>query len=325
MTLWTFDHTSVAFGAGAQGALVSALAQAPNVPSSSPYTLQPIDHLRTLQSGSVSGTLTINLPAPGTLPSGFTCWVMRNSHNIVLSPAGGVGLAVPTLGFITSAITLSQQFQAYMLAYDGTNFYVWPLGGVAPTFTSLLSGSGTYNTPPGCLWLHGRMCAGGGGGGGANANNGSDGSQTTFGAWTVNPGHGGLANVSASVFGGTSGTDGVGIRVERVPGGNGQGSYASNMAGWGGGNRFTAPTPTAINTAGINAPANTGGGGSGGAFGGTAAGSGGGAGECVEFIWPNPPATIAYSAGPAGAGGAAGGNPGGNGGSGAIYLRENYA
>lgn len=108
------------------------------------------------------------------------------------------------------------------------------LAGIPGQFTvqQFTSGSGTYvPTSPLVTWIKVRMIGGGSGGGGSAAGN------TTFGGWvalgggasTGPSGSGGGAGAtgggSAGATLGTPGTDGVGTRIDRVPGGDGlQGS-----------------------------------------------------------------------------------------------------
>lgn len=235
----------------------------------------------------------------------------------------------------------------YLLAYDNvagqlSKVLVQAVGPpdvdnplTAPTYTSLLSGSGTYNTPASCVRLRVRPKAGGGGGGAEFTNSGQTGQSTSFGGWTAVGGSGGQSGDLALLpgSGGTGGTNSTGTLVLRRSGCAGQGGNFQtnatiiNMAGGMGGGGVGGGAGGA---SGLSAPANSGfgGGGAGGANPtGTASassGAGGGEGEEVEFIIFSPSASYAYTVGNGGGGGAAGGQAGGNGGSGRILIEEFY-
>ena len=221
------------------------------------------------------------------------------------------------------------------------NGYAWATGAVAgrpPTVQTFLSGSGTYVSPPGVVWLDVLCVGGGAGGGGATGNGatppggtGTAGGNTTFGSLTA--GGGGISTYSGP---GTPGT-GSGGNVFNLTGGSGNavintaavisppGGIAGNSILSGGGAAY-------LNAAGGNAAANTGSGGAGGGYGlgitsGTYGGCGGSAGGAVRNIFTSPAATYAYVVGAAGVGGAAGGAnayAGGNGAAGIIIVTEYY-
>ena len=213
--------------------------------------------------------------------------------------------------------------------YNGTS---WITVGLSNTVQRFTSGSGTCTPSTGVRRWRVRMCGAGGGGGAAAANNGTAGSDTTFGSWTAKGGGLGTAAGGAPGTGGSGGGDGTGTLVERADGGRGatglNGSVAGVIApgGVGGTNAFGTNGGSAVGTAPAS-PANTGCGGAGaGGSSGTRTGSGGGAGEYVEFWVDNPTAT-AYSIGGGGTGGSAGGGggfAGANGAAGFIVVEEFY-
>lgn len=209
------------------------------------------------------------------------------------------------------------------------------------TVQTFTSGSGTYTTPTGCLWLRVRMVGGGGGGSGsgtAGSNNAGNGGNTTFGTTLLvaNGGAGGTFASATAAVGGTAslGSGPIGLAL--------QGASASGFSFNGTTNNQNSGSPGAASffggagcgggaqTAGSSAIANSGSGGGGG--GGNInnnlySGSGGAAGGFVEAIIKAPSATYSYAVGAAGSLGAANTNgfQGGAGGSGYIIVEEYYA
>jgi hypothetical protein len=234
-----------------------------------------------------------------------------------------------------------------VLSNDGSGNLSWStaLTPTAPTIQKFLTGSGTYTTPAGVLYLVVKMVGAGAGGGGSDddsvsAGDGTDGTDTTFGtAFLVagggqngthnnNPplgGVGGIADLDTAdgmAFDGEDGGDGA--QVVTI-------STAIPVGGKGGASVFGGAGASVGNArAGKNAKANTGSGGSGGGCfnGGSGAqgGTGGGAGAYVEAILQSPSATYSYSVGVKGTGGAAGTNgfAGGDGADGMIIVEEYY-
>lgn len=190
-----------------------------------------------------------------------------------------------------------------------------------PTVQSFLSGSGTCVPTAGTRYWRVRLQAGGGGGNAFVTNNGVNGGDSNFGAWTAIHGNGGTI-AGPGGAGGTGGANGTGTLIARLAGGNGGTGVSSSHGGNGGNSPFGG---AGVSTAGANAvaaKANTGSGG-GAAGSNTGNSGGGGAGEYVEFLVNNPPAAgVAYTVGVAGAGGAAGTFAGGNGAIGVILVEE---
>lgn len=220
----------------------------------------------------------------------------------------------------------------------GANGTVLKSNGSAPTWASsaftapnlqvLTSGSGTYTTPAGALYLKVDLVGGGGSGAGSGtgATNGAVGGTTTFGTslLTCTGGTGG----SVSTTGGSGGscTTGVGATSFSVNGGAGRpSSQVVNSSGGDGGTTSYGGSGSGGN-AGMNgnaAVANTGAGGGGG--GGTANGpssGGGGAGGYISALIATPAVSYAYSVGAASTGGVAGtgGGAGGGGATGVIIV-----
>jgi len=201
-----------------------------------------------------------------------------------------------------------------------------------------ITGSGTYYTPPNCLYIRVRMVGGGGGGaggGGGSAGSGGSGGNTTFGSslLTANGGTGGAPAATSGVAGGGGATINSPAYGSALGGGAGSGGNSYLVAGYaagmsGGVNPLGGAGASAANAAGGAAATNSGAGGGGGGSnqsgGGT--GGGGGAGGYIEAIIPSPSTTYSYSIGTGGTAGTAGTNGfvGGAGGSGVIIVDEFY-
>lgn len=234
------------------------------------------------------------------------------------------------------------------LNYDSTINY-WMLQGITsgtktqPTVQTFLSGSGTYTTPVGVLYIRVKM-VGGGGGGSASGTTAwgpaSAGGTSTFGTSLLEA-VGGLAATSNVGFGqggqgGTAslGSGPLGIATTGNSGINGiyQSSANLNLSGGAGGAASVfggAPLGGIVNTSGSSAPSNSGAGGGGGGIGAVAnatSGGGGGSGGFIDAIITSPSPTYSYVVAIGGSGGTAGssGFAGGNGGSGIIIVEEYY-
>jgi hypothetical protein len=258
--------------------------------------------------------------------------------DILATIRNGVGASLDTLAEIATALntlapkaapTFTGTASFADISYTGTLSASGTTPTAPRTVQRLTSGSGTYTPGAGTKWVRVRMCAGGGGGGAQSTNSGTNGGDTSFGAWTAIHGIAGVAGAGGGT-GGTGGANGTGTLIHRVDGGSGGvGGFDSTAGtrpagGMGGNNPFGGAGGQTNNAAGYNAGANTGGGGGGaGANINTSNGGGGGAGEYVEFFVTNPVA-VSYAVGAGGAGGAAGGKAGGNGGSGVIIIEEYY-
>lgn len=199
------------------------------------------------------------------------------------------------------------------------------------------SGSGTYTTPAGCLYLKVRMVGAGGGGGGSGTADGSAagaGGDTTFGTRTAGGGGAG-ARLSPSGSGGTIGGSGYTI-VESVQGNlgaygniNPTTSGGTQLSGGvGGGTPYGSGGPGGIGGGGKEGVAWGAGGGGGGNdnINSSRSGSGGCSGGYVHLLITAPSSTYSYAVGAAGAAGGAGtsGRVGGTGASGYISVEEFY-
>lgn len=198
---------------------------------------------------------------------------------------------------------------------------------VAPTRTTLTSGSGTYNTPTNCKYIKVRMVgggAGGAGGFGTGTGTGGNGGSTTFGSLTANGGTGGVYGASSGGAGGTAASIPSGWSGFSVAGGSGSGA-AYWSGGCGGSSAFGgaggAGWSSGTGFSGIAGALNTGSGGGGGGGNSGTGGSGGGAGAYIEVISTSLLSSYSYSVG---TGGAAGSSVGAAGGSGVIIVEEYY-
>ena len=224
-----------------------------------------------------------------------------------------------------------------VLKYNGSNWAATSF--VAPTVTTLTSGSGTYTTPANVKYIKVRMVGGGGGGSGSGVTSGgigSAGGATIFGSslLTANGGAGGTGGGNTGGIGGIASISLPAISIVSLKGANGQGggtigSAAVNLTGGMGGSSFfgSAGAGSVAAASGISAISNSGSGGGGAGSSTTLnmwAGSGGGAGGFIEALLT--PGTYNYSIGLGGSGGAAGtsGFAGGSGGSGIIIIEEYY-
>lgn len=228
----------------------------------------------------------------------------------------------------------------YLKSTGSTNAPAWQ-SFLAPTTQRFLSGSGTYTTPAGVLYIVVKAIGGGGGGSGSSSNaadggTGGNGTTTTFGSPLIiaGAGQGGTNGSGVGGAGGTPSIAGTSVILSVTGsqgGGGGMAPVATQLAGGAGGNSILGGAGgSAFGASGSNAVANTGGGGGGAGSGGAGvtqtSGSGGGAGASIETIINNPSATYAYSVGTGGTAGTAGtnGRAGGAGGSGILIVTEYY-
>lgn len=205
-----------------------------------------------------------------------------------------------------------------------------------PTIQRFTSGSGTYTTPAGALWIEVLMVGGGAGGagGGTGTPAGTNGGNTcwnTTGAACTTPVSQAAGGTSPLTGGAASGTCNV-ISLSGGSGGSGNPSLAGTLGGTGGtgGTSSLGGNGAGIYTgAGVAATTNSGSGGGGGGNNATAtttSGQGGGAGATCRFIINSPAATYTYAVGTAGSAGGAGANGfnGAVGGAGLIVVWEHY-
>jgi hypothetical protein len=189
-----------------------------------------------------------------------------------------------------------------------------------PTFT-VISATGTYTPPAGCVALHFEMIGGGGGGGGLTTA-GLDGGATVIDGTTCAGGHGGAVNLTA----GLGGSGGGGSSYFDQTGSTGQDGFlpvtGSSHGGAGAASFFGDGGTSAINvTGGAGVGFGSGGGGAGG--GAVNGCGGGGAGEYRRKMVTSVAVNYAATIGGGGTGGT-GANAGGTGGPGRIIVTEYY-
>ena len=225
------------------------------------------------------------------------------------------------------------------LKSDGTNFV--STAPTAPTIQQFTSGSGTYTTAAGVLYIRVVMVGGGGGGAGSGSVTGTaatNGNASTFGTTLLSSGGGNLGAYGTAV-GGTGGTSSLGsgpIGIALTGGSGGScgtvqaGAGIRVSGGMGGSSAFGGAgsgSGSSTGTDGGAGVANTGGGGGGaGAYSTGFGGAGGGSGGYIDAIITSPSSSYSYSVGTGGSAGGAGtsGQAGGAGGSGLIVVYEYY-
>jgi hypothetical protein len=299
----------------------------PNTIGSGSYVLVTAGTANTNSGYSVNSTVV-------TIGTDSIVWVQFSGGSAITSinaTSGAVtitsnnGLTTSTVGTtITTGLTAARQ--------------------TLPTSQIFTSGSGTYSTPAGVLWIEIDLIGGGGGGSGGNAGgNGAAGSATCWnasGAACTSPVYsaGGGGGGSDAGVGGSGGAISGSSNCDwsAVGGGGGAGTESNssgNVYGTGGVGGSSSHGGGGIGVitgiGGGNGATNTGGGGAGGGvanantrFG----GGGGGSGGTCHVIIGSPSASYTYVVGSGGGGsaGAGSGGNGGNGGSGIIIVYEHY-
>lgn len=205
----------------------------------------------------------------------------------------------------------------------------------APQRTVLASGSGTYTTPAGALWLEVEM-VGGGGGASGNGNpggtTGGAGGNTTFGTAFLIANGGAPGPLPASTTAAAGGTaSGGDINTTggsgEAPGANPSGTTAGFSGGvtpFGGAGAGGAAGANAGQSATANS--GSGGGGPGGTSGVQYCAGGGAAGGYLRKLITTPAGSYSYAVGAGGTAGTAGTNgaAGGSGGSGIIIVTAHF-
>ena len=208
---------------------------------------------------------------------------------------------------------------------------------VAPQTTVYTSGSGTYATPAGALYLEVEMVGAGSGGGGAGAGSsvGTAGGATTFGGMTANGGNatpaynstthpaaatalGGNLNISGALGGNSAVINTSSVGAGQVPSG-------ADCPPFGTGGVYGYWNNSGVGQAATGFGAGGGGASSNGNFNITS-GWGGNAGAYSYANLTTPSATYSYGVGAAGSGGSAGtnGNTGGAGAPGLIKIVAHF-
>ena len=253
----------------------------------------------------------------------------------VSTNAAGIVTITPTTSTIDGAATLVlNPGRSARITSDGTNYQVSLTGGkqTLPTVQTFTSGSGTYTTPTGVLWIEVRMVGGGGSGSGSGTTspNGSAGGDTTWSTMLAKGG-GGATGLTAGTGVAPSGL--LGNVILAQAGASGQAAVfgsvlhggdggQSCLGGRGPGGGLSSPGGAAVANSG------SGSGGAGATFGNatTSGGGGGAAGACIISIFNTPAATYSYAVGVAGTTASAGtsGQVGGVAAAGYLVVIEHY-
>jgi hypothetical protein len=278
-----------------------------------------------------------------TLPNANA--TILSDNTAVTVPQGGTGLTTLTTayGVVCAGTTANGSLQnagagtsGQYLKSNGASLLPSFASFTPPTITKLTSGSGTYTTPAGTLYLKVRQVGGGGGGAGSatiatgNHGSGGNGGNTTFGT--------SLLTANGGAGGGGAGSGAGGLGGSTTINSPAYGTGISGGAGTGGGNTVAAQVlfggAGAVSFFGgasgrgdVASATNSGSGGAAGPAGASSyIGGSGGAGGFIDAIIPSPSATYDYSIGSAGTAGSAGtgGNAGATGGSGYIEVTEYY-
>ncbi|AXK79961.1 hypothetical protein DW352_05175 [Pseudolabrys taiwanensis] len=297
---------------------------------------QTVDQTYDLKRYAATGPISFTLPRANTLFPGFGFYVWAlpgaatnavtfviDSNDSVVGQASGVSFVIPP----------GSSVYIYTDAGTAGVWYYDRLTTAQPTVTRLTSGAGTYTRPLGATRLRVQMSAGAGGGGaaGGTPTNASNGTASSFGAWTVNPGTAGSATNTPppgpAGLGGSGGTNGIGTLISRISGSTGNsGTVGAPSVTGTGGSGGSGPFGSIGGNNNAGTP-NTGAGGGGASSSAASVGGagGGGGGEGVVFYITSPAATYPYVVGAGGAGGGgSGANPGSTGGSGIIVVEEFY-
>ncbi len=310
--------------------------------AAAPTVLGSLGTTTTVLHGNASGdpsfgAVSLTADVSGTLPI-----ANGGTNNGSLSVTGGTVY----YGDGSKIVGLANGSSGQFLKSNGTT--VAP-SWASPTFTAptvqiFTSGTGTYTTPAGVLYIQVEVVGGGGGGGAGGTNNGTNGNNSTFSVHsgaaiiTCNGGGGGSHDNGGGLGQGgafTISTSGTILQVLAAHGGDGsQCPTGANPAGGTGAVSFLGGSGAGGNSNGATGQAgtagytNTGSGGGGGSQTGSGgAGQGGGAGAYAKVWFTSPSASYDYAVGGTANGGAGNGTTsgaGGNGAAGQIIVTEYY-
>jgi hypothetical protein len=273
---------------------------------------------------TVNGTLTTTgaptFGNPPTVPNGGTGGTTLTPHGVLVgegtSPVAATGAGTSGQVLTSNGASSDPTFQAVSI------------NKTAPQVTVYTSGSGTYTTPAGALYLVVEGIGGGGGGGGSgsgsSAGQGGFGGDTTFGMSFLKGSGGGLGQAASCPGAGVGGSaTGGDINIGGI---SGAGCFNVTTTAWGGqgcSSPFGSGGAPGYGPNAGEAAATAGGSGGGGAgFGGTGTtGGGGGCGGYFQKLITSPAASYPYAVGAAGTAGTAG-TSGAAGGAGASGLIE---
>jgi len=201
----------------------------------------------------------------------------------------------------------------------------------APTITVYTSGSGTYTTPAGALYIVSEVQAAGGGGGSGNSGGGAgtDGGVSTFGTALISATGGAGGTIGINAHNATASGTGGDINIKGGEGAGPANTYAGltySIGGTGGTSFFGGGGSCVYQAAGTAGSAPGSGGGGGADYGIHLGGSGGNAGGYIKKLITSPLSTYAYAVGAGGAGGTAASTAlaGGAGAAGIIIVTAYY-
>jgi hypothetical protein len=261
--------------------------------------------------------------APLGVAGGGTGQTSLGAHGVLVGEGAG---AVAAVGPGSAGQVLTSNG-----AGADPSFQTLSVSRTAPEVAVYTSGSGSYTTPSGVLYLEVELIGGGGGGSGSGTGSGAGGSggATSFGTSFLSAG-GGAGGVWTTGNGGAGGAaSGGDVNVAGAYGAvaNGANSTGASAGGVGGSSCLGGAGASLFAGNGTAASANSGSGG-GGCDGpaGQSGGAGGGAGGYCRKLVTAPTASYAYGVGTGGAGGTAGsgGNTGGAGAAGIIIVRAYF-
>ncbi len=298
-------------------------------------------------STTAANTYTASLqPTPPSYLTGMRSSIKFTNANTGAATINLNSLGAKSIKLLDGRDPYAGAIAAGMIAdlrYDGTNFQLLNPAAKARTVQTFLTGSGTYTTPTGALYLRVRMAGGGGGSGGTGTGSptgGGAGGTSTFGSafLTCTGGSGGNAGSTSTSIGGQGGAGGaiatggdINFKgCDGSPGGFKATPVYNCLGGIGGGSvLFGGGMGVNSNNAATIAnapPANSGGGAPGTTGDSNKTGSGGGGGaSCLEKIVTAPSTTYAYAVGAGGTqGGGSSGDNGQQGAAGIIVVEEYY-
>jgi hypothetical protein len=276
-------------------------------------------------AASPGGTV-VGSGSVGSGSMGVHTFHAQHAGLVTSSATGGSGgLPIRLIGTIVvpPSLTINGSFSSTTVISAGG--YNQPQYSLAPTITTLSSGSGTYFPPVNAKWLKVINIAGGGGGG-DNTADGAAGATSTFGSASgtiILVSTGGAAGAGAGAPGGAGGTASGGDLNLTGGGGFAGSNGASSPAGAGGigilgGNGLGGGVSSgAFGTAGA---ANSGAGGGGSTANSIARNGGGAGGIAIKYV-RSVGASYKYLVGDGGAGG----GTAAKGGTGVIIVEEYYS
>lgn len=298
--------------------------------ATAPVALGSLGSTTTVLHGNAAGAPTFGAVSLTADVSGILPIANGGTNSGATATAGGVSYGTGSALAFTAAGSSGQYLKSNASSAPAFASFT------APTVQKFTSGTGTYTSPAGVLYVRLIMVGGGGGGAGSGTSPAAavNGVDTTFGSIaTAGGGVKGIVNSSGGAGGAATLTGPTGIDVNGGAGmGYGNSTTAVSISTANGGSSALggAGSGGIDSTAGSAGAAGTGGGGGGG--GGkvttTVNSAGGGSGAYINtLVTSGFSGGITYAVGAGGAGGGAGtgGFAGGAGGAGQIVIEEYYS